>query len=84
MYDYLEFEKKEEILPGMTRQSIIVVGDNRIHPSEFYGADVQFFFKLSNNPKPGIYKFLYSGASERFLKCIAKGIEVRLLYYETE
>lgn len=84
MYDYFDFKISETISSKMTKQTYIEVGDNRIHPNQYWGVPVQLNYKLSGTPKAGIFRFSHSGSSSDYEINQAKTIEIRIIYYDLE
>jgi hypothetical protein len=84
MYDYLDFEIDQHVYPQMTKQVNIRIGDDRIHPGQYWGTPEQLNYKLSNTPKIGVFRFRYSGGSSGWLINLAKQIELRIIYYNID
>lgn len=84
MYDYFNFTIRESIAPKMTKQTYIEIGDERIHPDQYWGTPEQLYYKLKETPKSGIFRFSYTGGSSSWVKNQARTIEIRILYYDLE
>lgn len=83
MYDYKNFNIENTISPKMTKQVELFIGDDRIHPGQYWGVPFKMNYRLSGTPKTGIFKFTYINNDNEYINN-AKSIEIRILYYELE
>lgn len=84
MYDYFDFKISETISSKMTKQTYIAVGDDRIHPNQYWGVPVQLNYRLSGTPKAGVFRFSHSGSSSDYEVNQAKTIEIRIIYFDLD